>query len=265
MGFPRARSRSPAGARAAERALRRRVEVWIRLATSLAVEGGQCRANIAPTEGRRVSERMVEIERRGRVAVLRFNRPPVNAIDREAATLLEAAFTGAIDDPEVGAIVVTGTGATFSAGLDLVAVPAYGAGEQRALGNDLNGMIARRDGCKKPTVAAVNGHAIAGGLVLALACDRRIGTRNKCRIGLTEARVGIPFPIGPLTVVRTELDPSVARSLVLLARNLDDPADAVRAGILDELVPSKRLLDRALEVADDLAAMPGEAYGRIKR
>jgi len=212
-----------------------------------------------------MSERVVEIERRGRVAVLRFDRPPVNAIDREAATLLEAAFTEAIDDPDVGAIVVTGTGSTFSAGLDLVAVPAYGADEQRALINDLNGMIARLYGCKKPTVAAVNGHAIAGGLVLALACDRRIGTRKKCRIGLTEARVGIPFPIGPLTVVRTELDPSVARSLVLLARNLDHPADAVRAGILDELVASKRLLDRAVEVAEDLAAMPSEAYGRIKR
>jgi enoyl-CoA hydratase len=211
-----------------------------------------------------MSERFVEVERRERIALLRFDRPPVNAIDREAATQLEAAFTRAAEDPGVGAIVLTGTGTSFSAGLDLVAVPAYGPEQQRAMINDLNGMVARLYGCPKPTVAAVNGHAIAGGLVLALACDRRVGTRKKCRIGLTEARVGIPFPLGPLTVVVSELAPPVARSLMLLGRNLDDPRNAVRDGILDEVAPRKRLLERAFEIADDLASMPAEAYARIK-
>jgi enoyl-CoA hydratase/carnithine racemase len=207
----------------------------------------------------------VAIERRGHVAVLRFDRPPVNALDLAAARVLAGAFAEATADDETRAIVITGTGDCFCAGLDLKAVPAYGAADLRAMVGEVNAMIARLYGCPKPTVAAVNGHAIAGGLVLALACDRRIGRRRGYRMGLTEARVGIPFPFGPLTVVRSELDPSVARSLMLLGRNLDDPQDAVRAGILDELAPRRRLLDRAVEVAEDLASMPHEGYARIKR
>jgi enoyl-CoA hydratase len=207
---------------------------------------------------------LVTVERRGRVAVLHFERPPVNAIDIDAARALAGAFGDAADDDDAGAIVITGAGDCFCAGLDLKAVPTYDGVRLRSMIHELNGMIARLYGCPKPTVAAVNGHAIAGGLVLALACDRRIGRRRAFRIGLTEARVGIPFPFGPLTVVRSELDPSVARSLMLLGRNLDDPTEAVRAGILDELAPRRRLLDRAIEIADDLASMPREGYARIK-
>ena len=196
--------------------------------------------------------------------MLRFDRPPVNALDLEAARALARAFGAAADDAETSAIVITGTGDCFSAGLDLKAVPAYGGEQLRTMIHELNGMIARLYGCPKPTVAAVNGHAIAGGLVLALACDRRVGRRRAFRVGLTESRIGIPFPFGPLMVVRGELDPSVARSLMLLGRNLDDPKEAVRAGILDELAPRRRLLDRAVAIADDLASLPREGYARIK-
>ena len=71
------------------------------------------------------------------------------------------------------------------------------------------------------TVAAVNGHAVAAGLVLALACDRRIGPDRNAHFGLTEVRAGIPFPAVAMAIVRAELAPAAARSLVLLGQRVD--------------------------------------------
>jgi enoyl-CoA hydratase len=205
----------------------------------------------------------VRIDHEGDIAIFRADRPPVNAINLPFLRRIDQAFRELLPEVGVRAVVVTGREGSFCAGLDLKAVPTYGPDEQREMVLTITRVIAAIYGARLPVVAAVNGHAIAGGLCLALACDYRVGPKADAQFGLTEARAGIPFPFGPMTVVESELSPPVARRLALLAKNCG-PEEALVLGILDELQPRERVLGRALEVAQELASFPGDAYGRIK-
>jgi enoyl-CoA hydratase len=207
---------------------------------------------------------MIQLEMNAGIATLRLNRPPANALDLQFLTELGEAFADLENRADVSALIVTGTGRFFSAGLDLKAVPAYSADEQRALATELNRMVGRLYGLPLPVVAAVNGHSIAGGVIVALCCDYRIGAAGDYKIGLTEARVGVPFPVGPMAVVQGELSAPSARRAVLLARNVS-PQEALSQGLLDELQPAEQLLSRATEIAEEMAALPRTSYGRIKR
>jgi enoyl-CoA hydratase len=112
----------------------------------------------------------------------------------------------------------------------------------------------------RPVVAAVNGHALAGGCVLAAACDVRLMSGGT--IGLTELTAGVPFPTVPLEVMRYAAGPAVNR-LVLTADRLD-PAEAHRLGLVDEVVPDD-LVAAAVGRAERLAGTPAAVYARAKR
>jgi enoyl-CoA hydratase len=199
------------------------------------------------------------------IVTLYLDRPPVNAVDTELLRSLAEQLSQIEAADNVRALVMTGAGACFSAGLDLKAVPRYTPAEQRDMLNTLNRTLGCLYGLPIPTVAAVNGHAIAGGLVVALACDYRIGpTTRSCQLGLTEARAGIPFPAVAMAIVQAELAPAVARRATLVARNIS-PEAALASGILDELQPPDQLLSRAQALAHEVGAIPRTAYARIKR
>lgn len=206
----------------------------------------------------------IQIERVGQIAMLRIDRPPANAIDLELADEFATALESIETSDDINALIVTGAGNCFSAGLDLKVVPTYNRERQQAMVMHLNRLFGGLYGLPLPTIAAVNGHAIAGGVILTLGCDYRIGAEGDYKLGLAEMRVGVPFPVAAMAIVRSELSHPAARTMVLTARNYN-PADAVSMGVLDELQSPGRLLPRAIEVAQEMAALPHSIYGRIKR
>jgi enoyl-CoA hydratase len=203
----------------------------------------------------------VSVEARGNVALVRLDRPPANAMDQ---ALLDQASAAAarVAQERPDAVVLTGRPGFFSAGVDLTVAPHLDQAGQRAMVNGINRLIAGWYGCPRPVVTAVNGHAIAGGLFLALCGDWRVGT-TQGRYGLTEARVGVPYPAVVLAVARAELAPPVLRRLVLRAHLLD-AEQAEREGLWDEVACPDEVLGRALEHAEELAALPRRTYERVK-
>ena len=147
---------------------------------------------------------MIEHEVLDGCAVVRLARPPVNALDLPTVLALEAVFAQLAVDGVKG-LVLTGAGGMFSAGVDTRAFAGYGGADKAALIRAITRMIWRLYALPCPTVAAVSGHAMGGGLVLALGCDVRICAPGDVRLGLTEARAGVPFPTGPLEVIRAEV------------------------------------------------------------
>ena len=115
----------------------------------------------------------------------------------------------------------------------------------------------------KPLIAAVNGHAIAGGCILAAACDRRLMAEGNGRIGIPELVVGVPFPALPLQIVAARISDRAFRDLVLTGRTVHVD-EAVTLGLIDEKCPADALVDRAIAEANRLAAIPAGAFALTK-
>jgi enoyl-CoA hydratase len=203
----------------------------------------------------------VSVEDRDGVAVLALDHPPANAINVELlGELISALESVAAERPK--ALIMAGRPGFFSAGVDLKAVPGYGAEEQRRMVDGINRMVLITYPMPFPVVAAVTGHAIAGGLVLALCADIRVASLEG-RYGLTEIKVGVPYPQAAIGVVRAELAPNAARRLVL-GNELIGGEEAARLGVFDEALPADQVRARAHEIAAALGAMPPDVYARTK-
>jgi enoyl-CoA hydratase len=205
---------------------------------------------------------MIELEERGPVTVLRMARGKGNALNLELAEALIDALDR-LDKSAARAVVLTGQGSVFGAGVDLPALAEGGADYARRLVPLLGRLFERLATFPRPIVAAVNGHAIAGGAILMLACDQRLLARGAARVGLTEVRVGVVFPAWALEVARFATPPQHFPTLVLTGRTWP-PEEALTRGLVDELVEPERLLDRACAVAEELAAIPAAAFAATK-
>jgi enoyl-CoA hydratase len=196
------------------------------------------------------------------VVVLTIDRPPANAMDVALLRdVLEAIELVAHDVPR--ALVLAGREGFFSAGADLKAVPGYDPEDQREMVQSINAMALGAYELPCPVVGAITGHAIAGGLVLALCTDIRIAS-SAGRYGLTEVKVGVPYPQAAIGVVAAELPPHAARALAL-GNELIDATECRRLGVFDEVVEAHEVLSRARALAAGLAAVPADVYARTKR
>ena len=206
---------------------------------------------------------MVRVEDRdGGVRILALDRPPANALDEALLGELDTALVAAQYDDAVRAIVLTGTGAFFSGGLDLGA-PRRDAAQARALRTVYRDVHVRLLAFPKPTLAQLGGHAIAGGLVLVLGCDYRLGATGEYKLGLNEVAIGASFPRAALEIVRLRL-PHPRATELLLGAALYPASQGVRLGVVDELLPPDTLGDTVLRRAARMAAFPREAYAHTK-
>jgi enoyl-CoA hydratase len=204
----------------------------------------------------------VTVNEENGVAVLTVDRPPANAMDVALLRDLVEAIAQ-VSDEMPRALVLAGRDGFFSAGADLKAVPGYGPEDQREMVQSINAMALGAYELPIPVVGAITGHAIAGGLVLALCADIRIAS-SVGRYGLTEVKVGVPYPQAAIGVVAAELPPHAARVLAL-GNELLDAAECRRLGVFDEVVEPHEVVSRARELATGLAAFPADVYARTKR
>jgi enoyl-CoA hydratase len=197
------------------------------------------------------------------VTVLRMAHGKVNAFDLEFLAAIRDAFVSLDDEPYAG-VVLTGTGSAFSAGVDLRRLVAGGADYVREFLPLLDQAFEAVFDVARPVVAAVNGHALAGGFVLMSACDERLLTDGRAKIGLPEVRVGVPFPAVPLEIVRFAT-PALAQHFVTTGRSYTT-AEIVGMGFAAELVASDDLLTVAVARARDLAdSIPVATFALTKR
>lgn len=206
---------------------------------------------------------VIELEHDGDVAVLRLAHGPVNALDSELCDAIAERFRSFVTDP-VRAVVLTGSGRAFSAGADLRRLVTDGEPYARRFVPALDGLFRSVFELGKPVVAAVNGHAIAGGAVLAAAADVVLMADGNARIGLPELVVGVPLPRVAVEVVRYAVGDQVARKLITgAATHL--PSDARAMGLVDDVLPADDLLPAALDRARTLAdAIPADTFAFTK-
>jgi enoyl-CoA hydratase len=195
------------------------------------------------------------------VTVLTVDRPPANAMDLELLDEIVAAVQPFSRNPP-GALVLAGRPGFFSAGVDLKLAPTYGPEDRHRMVAAINAMALGVYALPCPVVGAITGHAVAGGLVLALCTDVRVASSDG-RYGLTEVAVGIGYPQAAIGVVAAELAPHAARILAL-GGELWSAGECLQLGVFDELAEPDDVLGRALALATSLAAFPPDVYRRTK-
>jgi enoyl-CoA hydratase/carnithine racemase len=205
----------------------------------------------------------VDVAREGEVALLHLNRPEkLNAISSEVERLLHDALASDIVRTS-GAVIVTGEGRAFSAGADISEFEGRSPEDVLRYYHDTGGVYEELASLPQPTIAAIHGYCLGGALELALALDFRIAD-EKAVFGFPEVSLGILASSGGLHRVTRLLGPARAKELFLLAERFG--ADEARqAGVVTEVVPEGTAVERALEVAARLAALPRDAVAVTKQ
>ena len=195
------------------------------------------------------------------VAVITMDDGKAKALSEAMIAALLEALARAENDPS--AAVLVGRTDRFCAGFDLKVMMSSPEAALALLGSG-SGLLMKLYGAKLPLVLAVTGHALAGGALVVLTGDVRIGAAGAFRIGLNEVSIGMPVPLLAMELARSRLLPTELGPATLQSK-IYSPEDAVRAGYLDEVVPADRVLPRALEEARRLAGLPKAAYVGTKK
>jgi enoyl-CoA hydratase/carnithine racemase len=203
---------------------------------------------------------LLSIERRKDVALVTLQRPEKrNALSIDLRVELSEAFGRMGEDEGVGCIVLTGAGPAFCSGMD---VTQFGGDREhrRRLVETSTAAFEAVGSCPRPVVAAVNGPALAGGFALALLCDLRIAA-EPATFGFPE----LPRGIAPsYASTRAAMGPGLAAEITLTGR-VFDAAEAMRLGIVNEVVPEGEAVERSLQLAAGIAAAPRQATLETKR
>jgi enoyl-CoA hydratase/carnithine racemase len=209
-------------------------------------------------------------ERRGSVLILTFNRPEKrNALSTEMLRIFEESLDQAAEDESLRALILTGAGEkSFSAGIDLGLLfehlSSNPSGEKiRRTQRRLQDLIGRLEELEKPTIAAIEGSCVGGGLEVALGCDLRVSS-SEAKFGFPEAKIGMLPDLGGTSRLPRLVGPTVAKEWIFTGR-LYSAQRALDLGIVNELAPPGRALQKSLALADELAASGPLAISWAKR
>lgn len=203
---------------------------------------------------------MIEREERDGIAYLAMAHGKANAWDVEFLDAFRAALQASAGSR---AVVITARGKIFCAGVDLPRLLNEGVPYVERFIPLMDDFCRELFAFPAPVVAAVNGHAIAGGGILALASDYVLMAEGDARIGIPELTVGVPFPTVPLEIVRYAVPGDRVRALVSYGRTYR-PQEALAAGLVDELAPAESLAERAHTVAQHLGSIPAASFRMTK-
>ncbi len=207
---------------------------------------------------------MISVEHRERIAVLKLARSVTNALNQQHVTELAEAIHRVKTDPEVRGMVLTSANEKiFSLGFD---IPWLYEADQDQVGRFFrffNETCLTLYTLPKPTLAAINGHAVAGGCILALCCDYRYMVEGRKWMGLNEIKLGVPVPYLPDCILRELVGVKTARDIMDTGEFY--PAEKlVQMGVVDEVIAQQEVLSRAVSKAAELAVMP-QAFALIKQ
>lgn len=208
-----------------------------------------------------MTHELIRYELRDGVAVLQMDDGKANALSYELIDQLTAALDRA--ETEARSVLIAGRPGKFCAGFDLKTMMS-GEKAARALVKHGAGMYLKIYDLSLPVVMACTGHAVAGGAVMLMTGDTRIGVEGPFRIGLNEITIGMPLPIFVQELAQDRFDPRQLVAATIHGR-LYSPAEAVGVGYFDEVVAPDSLLDHAMSRAAELAKLPREPYAKTKR
>ena len=195
----------------------------------------------------------VTLERKGAVGVITMDRPEaLNALNDQVLRDLDAVLDQVEQDPEILVAIVTGAGRSFVAGADIGQMSTLTAVEAKAFGAYGNGVFLKLENLTKPTIAAVNGFALGGGCELSMACDIRLAS-EKAKFGQPEVGLGIPPGFGGPQRLARIVGVSNAMELILTAKTIRAD-EAKELGLVSHVYPAEELMDKALELANAIAA-----------
>ncbi|MEO0413185.1 MAG: enoyl-CoA hydratase/isomerase family protein [Pseudomonadota bacterium] len=200
----------------------------------------------------------LEIQHQGETTVLRMTRAPVNALGPEMLAQMDALMDDLTKAPPVRGLVIAGLEKSFCAGIDTKALAAFSADEKAVALGRIDSIMAKLYSLPIPTVAAVQGHAIGAGFIIALACDWKFLGLGPGKLGLNQVAVGIKYPPVPINIVMREIPEPTLRRLTL-GGDLLSTEDLARLDVFDAAVAPEELLGQAIAKAQSLAAHPGFA------
>ncbi len=207
----------------------------------------------------------IKIEYHDRVAVLRLNNGITNALNLEFLEEISEELQELKHDLSVSSLVfASGNDKFFSNGFDIPQLYEQSRDELKLFYRTFNRLSMDLYALPKPTIAAITGHAIAGGSILALCCDYRFIAEGKKLMGLNEIRLGVSVPYPADCILRQIVGARIARN-IMESGEFYEPKELLQMGVVDQVLPLDQVLAKSIEKAGELGEMPSEAFGMIKR